>query len=355
MDFSEYSFSFSHHREQNVIFISFDFTHKRKEQLKNKFPSAKWSASKKMWYLPDLASVRDELGLKQKEIGYSKMQKIHPNNQEAFEKYIEQLKLKAYSENTIKLYVSEFSHLLIMLNSHKVEELTVDKLKSYFLYCVEKKKMKERKINGKINAVKFYFEYVLHQPKMFFDIPRPKKPQTLPKMLSKKEVRKIFNQVKNLKHLLMLKLCYGMGLRVSEVVGLKIDHIDSDRMQVLVAGAKGKKDRYVNLPESVLDLLRQYYIEYRPNDWLFEGQYGGQYSKASVQQVFKRSMKKANIKKKIGVHGLKHSYATHLLESGADLGYIQELLGHTSIKTTQAYTHVSNISKSNIKSPLDNL
>lgn len=144
-----------------------------------------------------------------------------------------------------------------------------------------------------------------------------------------------------------------MGLRVGEVVNLKISDIDSDRMQVLIAAAKGKKDRYVNLPESVLALLRSYYKSYKPKKWLFEGQYGGQYSIRSVQAVFKNAMKKAGINKQIGIHGLRHSYATHLLESGADLRFIQELLGHNSIKTTQTYTHVTNCSKIKIKSPLD--
>ena len=185
--------------------------------------------------------------------------------------------------------------------------------------------------------------------------PRPKKPLTLPRLLSQKEVKKLFEVTDNQKHLLLLQMIYGMGLRVSEIVNLKIEHIDSSRMQVLIAGSKGKKDRYVNLPESILPLLRAYYINTKPDVWLFNGQYGGQYSTASVQKVFKRTMEKAKINKNVGVHSLRHSYATHLLESGADLRFIQELLGHNSIKTTQIYTHVSNVSKSKIKSPLDQL
>ena len=144
-----------------------------------------------------------------------------------------------------------------------------------------------------------------------------------------------------------------MGLRVSEIVKIKISHIDSQRMQVLISGAKGKKDRYVNLPKSILEPLRAYYKSYNPKIWLFEGQYGGAYSARSVQAVFKRAMNKAGVKKQIGIHGLRHSYATHLLESGSDLRYIQQLLGHHNIKTTQIYTHVSNTHISKIKSPLD--
>jgi site-specific recombinase XerD len=146
-----------------------------------------------------------------------------------------------------------------------------------------------------------------------------------------------------------------MGLRVSEVVNLKLEHIDTQSLLVLIAGAKGKKDRYTNLPESVLELLHNYLKEYKPHCWLFEGMYGGQYSVRSVQAIFKTAMKKAGIYKTIGIHGLRHSYATHLIESGADIRYLQELLGHNSLKTTQRYTHITDVSKSKIKSPLDSL
>ncbi len=210
-------------------------------------------------------------------------------------------------------------------------------------------------MNSKINAIKFYFEQVLHQPKMFFDIPRPKKPLLLPKMLSKGEVSKILRVTTNPKHLLVLQLCYGMGLRVSEIVNIRIEDIDSENMRVLIRGAKGKKDRYTNLPTSVLEPMREYYRLFQPQEWLFEGQYGGQYSVRSAQAVFKNAMKKAKINKTIGIHGLRHSYATHLIESGADIRFIKDLLGHNSIKTTQVYTHITDISKSQIKSPLDML
>ncbi len=146
-----------------------------------------------------------------------------------------------------------------------------------------------------------------------------------------------------------------MGLRVSEIVNIKIEDIDSENMRVLIRGAKGKKDRYTNLPVSVLEPMREYYKMFKPSQWLFEGQYGGQYALRSVQAVFKNAMKKAKINKTIGIHGLRHSYATHLIESGADIRFIKDLLGHNSIKTTQIYTHVTDISKSQIKSPLDSL
>ncbi|MGB1283775.1 MAG: tyrosine-type recombinase/integrase [Polaribacter sp.] len=353
MDFKNYTFEPNIHKDKPVIWIMFPFDRKLIKDLRQRFPSVKWSQSKKSWYLPDLPSVRTELKIQQKAIGKKLEKYIHLTNEEAFKAYIDQLKLKAYSQNTIRVYTAEFAHLLKLLKQFPVDDLTEARLKDYFLYCAKTLKMGERKMNGKINAIKFYFEKVKHKPKMFFNIPRPKQPSKLPKMLSKTEIKRIFNEVHNSKHLLILQLCYGMGLRVSEIVKIKIAHISSERMQVLIAGAKGKKDRYVNLPKSVLDPLRIYYKTYRPREWLFEGQYGGQYSPRSVQAIFKRAMKKAGIKKQIGIHGLRHSYATHLLESGSDLRFIQQLLGHHSIKTTQIYTHVSKTHVSNIESPLD--
>jgi site-specific recombinase XerD len=153
----------------------------------------------------------------------------------------------------------------------------------------------------------------------------------------------------------MLKLCYGMGLRVSEIVQLKITDIDSKNMQVFIERAKGKKDRYANLPESILAQLRTYFVAYKPKKYLFEGQYGDQYSIRSAQKVFSDALQKAKINKKVGIHGLRHSFATHLLEAGTDISFIQQLLGHNDLKTTLRYTHVSKKTIKSIQSPLDKL
>ncbi|MFS4455820.1 tyrosine-type recombinase/integrase [Maribacter sp. 2304DJ31-5] len=355
MDFLKYSFEPSEHRGKNIVLIQFGFDKTLTADLRKRFSSAKWSATKKAWYLPDLPSVRRELNMPQRKTTEAKIQNVHLVNQNAYLDFEKQLILKKYSPSTIRIYLAEFHHLLLLLNNHSVQDLNPKRLKDYFLYCISVEKMGERKINGKINAIKFYFEQVLHRPKMFFDIPRPKKPLTLPKMLSKNEVKKIFRATKNLKHLIALQLSYGMGLRVSEVINLKVGDIDSKRMMVHVRAAKGKKDRYVPLPTSILPELRSYYQKYRPQDYLLEGRYGGPYAKSSVQQVFKKAMNKAGIQKRIGIHGLRHSYATHLLESGADMRFIQELLGHNSIKTTQMYTKITPRSLSKIQSPLDSL
>ncbi|MBV7270594.1 tyrosine-type recombinase/integrase [Winogradskyella luteola] len=355
MDFSKYIFTPGNHKGKSVIWITFPKDQQLIKSLRKRFPSAKWSKTKVAWHLPDLTSVRNEVGLHKENPISKQLIGVHLVNQQPIIDLYNQLMLKSYSDNTIRIYLAEFAHLLRLIKNHPVDNLSHQRLKDYFLFCVKKLKMNERKMNGKINAVKFYFEKVRHKPQMFFDIPRPKKPSKLPKMLSKNEIKRLFEATTNLKHSVMLKLCYGMGLRVSEIVNLKIEHINSERMQVLIAGAKGKKDRYVNLPESILPLLRLYYQNYKPKEWLFEGQYGGQYAIRSVQAVFKRALKKAQINKSIGVHGLRHSYATHLLESGADVRFIQKLLGHNNITTTQVYTHVSKACLKNVRSPLDSI
>ena len=289
-------------------------------------------------------------------MGKVAMGKIAPVNQRSLQRMYELLLLKGYSPNTIKTYCAEFSQLLYMMKNVSVDTLTPERLRAYFLYCVTKLKLSENIIHSRLNAVKFYFEQVLGREKVFFEeIPRPKKKSSLPKVISKTDLAKMFARIDNPKHALMLKLCYGMGLRVSEIVHLKINNIDSRRMLVHIEAAKGKKDRYVTLPVSVLDDLRSYYRSYRPKSYLFEGQYGGQYAIRSVQAVFKNAMRKAKINKSVGIHGLRHSYATHLLECGTDMFFIQKLLGHKDIKTTEIYTKVSNRQLGSIKSPLDDL
>jgi site-specific recombinase XerD len=342
----------SEHKGKAVIFIRFDYDPALIKEVK-KLVGVHWSQSQKAWYVLNTKQYRQKFGLEPQIIGKDVLNHIHPNNQGAFERLIETLQLKAYSESTIKTYRNEFAQLLYILKDKKVEDLDAERLRSYFLYCINTLKLSENTLHSRMNAVKFYFEQVLHREKMFFEIPRPKKPCILPKVISPKDIKKLFEVTTNLKHNTMLKLCYGMGLRVSEIVNLKISDIDSKNLQVLVEQSKGKKDRYVNLPESILAQMRAYYLEYQPKKYLFEGQYGEQYSTRSVQKVFKDALKKAKINKAIGIHGLRHSFATHLLENGTDIRFIQELLGHNDLKTTLRYTHVSEKSLKKVKSPLD--
>ncbi|TAE43212.1 MAG: integrase [Cytophagales bacterium] len=345
------------HKNKNVIFIFFDYEANLTKEVKN-WIGSKWSQTRKCWYVLDNQAYRLKFGLEPISIIEKNNElylTVNEINVPALKKYIETLQLKAYSLSTINTYRNEFKQLLQILQAKNVDELDEDRLRSYFLYCVNTLKLSENTLHSRINAVKFYFEQVLKREKFFIDIPRPKKPSILPKVISIKDIKKLFEVTENLKHNVMLKLCYGMGLRVSEIINLKIVDIDSNRMQVFIERAKGKKDRYANLPETILEQLRDYYRVYKPEKYLFEGQYGGQYSIRSAQQVFKTAMKKAKINKDVGIHGLRHSFATHLLENGTDVRFIQELLGHNDIKTTLRYTHVSEKSLQKIKSPLDNM
>lgn len=349
-----FSFSLGSHNQADVIWIDFPNDVQLKNHLKE-FVKAKWSQTRKSWYCTDIAQYREIFGLPQKSIGQNALFQIHAVNRPAYEKLRETLVLKGYSPSTIKTYLTEFSQLLYILKSNPVNNLTTERLRSYFFYCSQQLKLSENQIHSRMNAIKFYFEQILHRPKIFIDIPRPKKPSLLPKGLTRKEIEKMLAATENLKHKLILKLCYGMGLRVSEIVKLKVTDINSESMRVCIVSAKGKKDRYVNLPASVLEELREYYRIFAPKEYLFEGQLGGAYNIRSAQAVFKQAMNKARINKKVGIHSLRHSYATHLLEYGTDISFIQKLLGHKDIKTTLTYLKVSDQQLKHITSPLDSL
>ena len=351
-----FRFEFGEHDRKNIIWVRFEKDYLLINFLKAQVKTACFSWSQQAWYVPDNKYTRKLFGLRPEIVGKEAMMKISEVNLPALNRLQDLIVLKGYSKNTLETYSREFSQLLYMLKNVNVDTLTAERLRSYFLYCYNTLKLSENEIHSRINAVKFYFEQVLKRNKMFFEeIPRPKKKSSLPKVISKKDIAKLFSVVENPKHVLLLKLCYGMGLRVSEIVGLRISNIDSSRMLVHIENAKGKKDRMVPLPQSVLDSLREYYKAYRPKDYLFEGQYGGQYSRRSAQEVFHTAMKKAKINKTVGIHGLRHSYATHLMEAGTDMVFIQKLLGHKDIKTTQIYAKVGQKQLEKVKSPLDDL
>ena len=328
-----YTFSIGKHYKKNVIFVLFSNNKAHQNDLKEKFPAAKWSQSKKCWYLPDISSIRNEIGMTpiprprpKKESAKVVIKKVHPVNQDALKKMHELLLLKSYSPNTIKTYCLEFTQLLYILKDIPIHTLTPEHLRSYFLYCTIKLKLSDNQIHIRINAIKFYFEQVLQRDNFFEEIPRPKKKSSLTKVMNNSDIAKLFSKTDNLKHLIIMKLCYGMGLRVSEVVNLKITDIDSKRMLLHIGSSKGEKDRLLPLPKSLNDDFDKYLLTFRPEIYLFEGQNGGQYSIRTVQAVFKNAMQKLKIKKSVGIHGVRHDYATHLLECGTDLYYMMKLL-----------------------------
>ena len=347
-----FSFVIGEHKNERVIWIKFDPNKTTINNLK-KIATVKYSATNRMWYVKDHTKNRSLVGIgMQLFIHYNE---LTLNHQLEFDKFYQTLKLKSYSSNTIKTYCNELIPFFRMFSSYNAHEITVELIKRYLMYCAVELKLSEFTINSRMNAIKFYYEKVLHNDKMFFDIPRPKKPLILPKVLSVEEVRKIINLTANLKHQMILKCIYGMGLRVSEVINLKIEDFDSDTMLVYINLAKGKKDRVVVLPDSLLPSLREYYIMYKPTSFLFENKFGGQMSVRSIQAIFKKGLLLSKSRKKLGVHSLRHSFATHLLENGTDVTLIQQLLGHNNIKTTLTYTHVTRKSIQNVQSPLDKL
>lgn len=342
------------HLGKEVIWIQTPYNAEVIHFLKKNF-KAKWFPPYKAWFILDKPAYRTAFNIPLRTMSKSLIHKVSDNNRKELLRLENHLILHGYAANTIRTYCNEFSQLLYLLHDHAVDTLSSEKLQAYFLYCHQHLKLSERSIHSRMNAIKYYFEQVLRKDALFFDIPRPKKPLSLPKSLNKSEVKKLFSVTDNVKHQLILKVCYGMGLRVSELVGLKLVHIDSVDMKVLIEQSKGKKDRYVHLPQSILEEMRSYYLLYRPQVFLFEGNPGQAYSKRSIQQIFKQAMRKAGIDKQIGVHGLRHSYATHLLEYGTDITFIQQLLGHKDVRTTQLYTKVSQYSLAQIVSPLDRL
>jgi integrase/recombinase XerD len=380
-----------HHRDHECIAIQF-LRDAALNSIVKKIPHIKWSDTHKCWWLPlsresyeliqksfGNKSILDSSALKaylQKRkqvnaVNISAAKKEQPKiavttvawklsneNLSALEKFIEELKLKAYSASTLRTYRSEFLQLLRLLKKKNVNELSADDIRRYLVYAMDKEGIKENTVHSRLNALKFYFEQVLKKEKFFWEIPRPKKPLILPKLLNEEELRKLFNALRNKKHKAMLFTAYSAGLRVSEIVNLKISNIDSGRMQILIERAKGKKDRYVNLSPVLLDILRKYMAMYkpRPRVYLFESEQTGEaYPARTVQQIFSNAKNSAGIRKEVGIHSLRHSFATHLLDKGTDIRYIKELLGHFDIKTTERYLHVSKRSLVNILSPLDDL
>ena len=236
-----------------------------------------------------------------------------------------------------------------------LHQVTTAHIMHYHHWLVTKHNVSSSYQNQSINAIKFYIEKVLNHSRVKYDLCRPQKSKTLPKILSLQEVSRILDATTNIKHKAILSIIYGCGLRISECVNLKNEDIDSSHMRIWVRNAKGKKDRLTLLSHSLLDLLRGYYRLYKPKEWLFEGPNHKRYSTSSIRQVFNRSKKRALVNAPATVHTLRHSFATHLLDNGTNLRYIQKLLGHSSSKTTEIYTHVSSTNLTNIISPFDML
>ena len=290
----------------------------------------RWNPKLRLWLFPKSPKTLEAIN---SIILFSK-EDTKPQSAKVPKAYIDQLERRRYSINTIQTYVSLFEKFLIHFKDVVPEKLTDAHVAEFQTYLVKEKKVSTSSQNQYINAIKFYFEKVLGREKGYYHIERPIKEFKLPKVLTEKEVAAILNSVHNLKHKAMLLLVYSSGLRAGELINLRISDIDGEQMRLFVRGGKGKKDRVTILSKKALVVLRQYFKKYRPKDYLFEGQNGGQYPDSSLRRVFIMAIQRARISKKVTLHSLRHSFATHLLEKGVDIRYIQVLLGHNSSQTT---------------------
>lgn len=372
-EIKEIKLSKGEHRGNSVVFIGFEKDFEFISKVK-KF-GAKWSATKRSWYMVENQFVPDDF-LKLMngfaKVDYADIKKsineiktdVPKNNKpempvhiaEKIEKFKIWLKHKRYSESTIDTYTDSARQFLIYYKDREIRSLDNDDIIKYVHEHIIKNKLSFSYQNQLVNAVKLFFREVEKSKIEIDKIERPRRQYKLPNVLSKQEVKSILTVHRNSKHRAMLSLIYACGLRRGELINLKPADIDSKRNLLIIRNAKGRRDRVAPISDKIIEMLREYYILYKPKVWLFEGQKAGEsYSEQSLQSVLKQAVVKCNIKKPVTLHWLRHSYATHLLENGTDLRYIQELLGHKSSRTTEIYTHVSTKNLRNIKSPFDDL
>ena len=361
------------HKGTNIVMIHFPFDEEVKSHLQL-LPEVKWSQTLKTFYTKDSSINRvliyNHIRLKKWLVNYEKLKKqVIPSSKDNYKlvlptlsnnltlelsKFKRWLQQKRLSTNTVNTYVEVTAYFLRYGILKKTENYSIKLIEQFnydFIYRANRSVSYQ---NQCINGIKKYFLFKGTEVNLL-NIERPKKEKRLPAVLSVEEIKAIFNNITNLKHKTLLSLLYSAGLRIGEALSIKVEDIDSKRMLIHIKQAKGKKDRYTLLSHSFLKLLREYYLAYKPKVLLFEGMHGKKYSNASAQAVLKKALKNTKIKKRVTLHTLRHTFATHLLENGTDIRYIQELLGHSSPKTTMIYTHVSQTSLKNIKNPFDEL
>lgn len=269
--------------------------------------------------------------------------------------YLEKMKQKQYSEPTIKSYKQHLNRFLRHYKGIEPEKISNVQIREFLLYLVNEKKYSISGQNQAINAIKIYYNEVLKREINDYYLPRPKREKKLPQVLNELEVSKILKNIKDLRIKCMIFLIYSAGLTPSEVTYIKVKDIDSEKMQIFISSAKGNKDRFVILSKKLLELLREYFKQYKPQEWLFERSINIQFSKRTMQKNFQNAVRKSRVNKPATLTILKNSFAVHLLEKGVDVRYIQKMLGHKNSKTTMKYLKVSKQDLNTITSPLDNL
>lgn len=369
----KFQISLKTHRENEVFCIHFDKHEESIEEVKK--IGGSWSNTMQCWYVAATRENFDLLISTLRPYGYVDYRGLRPsklpqekkmahkaqtviNSDEklrALQRFEQWLHSKRYSDNTVKVYSESIKIFLNFFDDKAISEIHNEDLIRFNNEYILHKKLSASYQNQVVNGVKLFFRQIEHKALDVDLIHRPKNYNPLPKVLSAEDVTLIINALDNIKHKCMLSLIYSAGLRRSELLHLKVQDIDSKRMLVYVRNAKGRKDRVVPLSQTLLPMLREYYLKHKPKKYLFEGQSGDMYTARSLALVLKSAVEKAGIRKKVTLHMLRHSYATHLLENGTAIRYIQELLGHKSSKTTEIYTHVSRTAIQKIGSPLDQL
>jgi integrase/recombinase XerD len=364
------------HRNNARVFLRFEKDDEVINLIRT-LPNAQWSATQRAWHVAyseiilqqicDLfyplgvrvfkKNTYDSIKLPQILIENTIVLPIVVLNTEARDKIKEftyWLRSKRYSESTISTYTESLSTFLKYFNHKSIQEITNDDVIKFNNEYVLARNLSASFQNQVVNAIKLFFKTIVLKSIETEKVHRPKRPKLLPNVLSKEEVKAILKAHINLKHKAMLSLIYACGLRCGELLRLKPEHIDSKRHVLIIKQSKGRKDRIAPLSESIIKILRDYFVAFKPTVYLFEGQHKGTaYDERSLQHVLKQAVVKVGINKPVSLHWLRHSYATHLLENGTDLRYIQEILGHSSSRTTEIYTHVSTKSIQNIISPFD--
>jgi len=348
--------------------VYFSYNTEIMNQVK-KFPYCQWNHDENCWSMPyserfvaEIKQIAADYGLKflfREEI----KQGIKPrtsrydikNFRTCPPNYLAKLRELRYSQNTLDTYKHMFEEFINHFPDIEPDDITDEMITDFLRYLVDERNVSGSYQNQSINSVKFYFEKVKGGQRKIYLIDRPREAKYLPEVLSQNEIKLILKNTDNLKHKAIIMTIYSAGLRVSEAINLKLKDIDSQRMQIRVEQGKGKKDRYTLLSVKTLETLRKYVAEYKPKVWLFEGTDGKEYSRRSIGELLHKSVQKCGIKKRVTVHTLRHSFATHLLENGTDLRYIQNLLGHQNTKTTEIYTHITTKGFDQIVSPMDQL
>lgn len=322
-----------------------------------------WYSKHRIWHIEKSRTSLDEIKARFK--GYELIEELNPSQRlppisphhlSAIDEFVIYMKQRRYSNNTIRTYEDAAKTFLRFYADEEIDLLTNEHIERFNYIYIVGNRYSIAYQNQVVNALKLFFQTISKKKMNIAAIERPRKEHKLPHVFSKEDVKKLLNSVRNRKHKCILSMIYACGLRRSELLNLKLSDIDGKRKVIWVRASKGNKDRMIPISNKLLVMMQEYYKEFRPKTYMFEGQKPGeQYSEASLRKIFKDALVKAKLDQSGTLHWLRHSYATHLLESGTNLRIIQELLGHNSSRTTEIYTHVSRQSIENIRSPFDDL